>query len=141
MASYRGLSSPLLGRDLTQISPVTLGSDFMPGNQLPVPSGGSSLPTIVRDIGGVIGGILGGLPIGGILGQGGLSSSPAPTVPKINIPTYAMTVHGGGRRRMNVLNAKALRRSMRRVEGFARFSRKCISFTKRVHMKKGCRRK
>lgn len=40
------------------------------------------------------------------------------------------------RRRMNVTNPKALRRSMRRVEGFARIAKRTISFTKRVKMKK-----
>lgn len=45
---------------------------------------------------------------------------------------------GGGRtyRRMNPLNPRALRRAMRRVESFAKFSKKTISFTKRVKMKK-----
>ena len=49
---------------------------------------------------------------------------------------------GGGRsyRRMNVLNPRALRRSMRRVQGFAKFARKTISFTQRVKMKKRRRR-
>ena len=48
----------------------------------------------------------------------------------------------GGRRgrRMNPLNPRALRRSMRRVQAFADFSRKTISFTKRVKMKKRRRR-
>jgi hypothetical protein len=40
------------------------------------------------------------------------------------------------RRRMNVLNPRALRRSMRRVSGFAHFARRTITFTHRVHMKK-----
>jgi hypothetical protein len=39
-------------------------------------------------------------------------------------------------RRMNVLNPRALRRSMRRVQGFARFARKTMSFTKRHKMKR-----
>lgn len=45
---------------------------------------------------------------------------------------------GGGRtyRRMNPLNPRALRRSMRRVQAFAKFARKTISFTHRVKMKK-----
>jgi len=49
----------------------------------------------------------------------------------------------GGRkkyRRMNVLNSRALSRSMRRVQGFARFARKTISFTHHVKMKKHRRR-
>lgn len=39
-------------------------------------------------------------------------------------------------RRMNPLNPRALRRSMRRVQSFAKFARKTISFTQRVKMKK-----
>lgn len=40
------------------------------------------------------------------------------------------------RRRINVGNIKALRRSMRRVQGFAKLCKKTISFTTRVKMKK-----
>ncbi len=39
-------------------------------------------------------------------------------------------------RRMNVANVKALRRSMRRVGGFAKLAGHTISFTRRVKMKK-----
>jgi len=39
-------------------------------------------------------------------------------------------------RRMNVANPRALRRGMRRVQGFERLARKTIRFTKRVKMKK-----
>ena len=39
-------------------------------------------------------------------------------------------------RRMNVANVRALRRSMRRVQGFAKLARKTVSFTQRVKMKK-----
>ena len=42
----------------------------------------------------------------------------------------------GGYRRMDVGNVKALRRSIRRVEGFSKLARKTISFTKTVHLKK-----
>ncbi len=47
---------------------------------------------------------------------------------------------GSGRlvrnRRMNVANPRALRRSMRRVQGFEKLARRTISFTRRVKMKK-----
>jgi len=43
-------------------------------------------------------------------------------------------------RRMNPGNIRALRRSMRRVQSFAKLARKTISFTQRVKMKKGRRR-
>jgi hypothetical protein len=46
----------------------------------------------------------------------------------------------GRRRRMNVLNPRALRRSITRVTGFARFARKTISITQRVKLKKRRRR-
>ena len=39
-------------------------------------------------------------------------------------------------RRMNVANPRALRRSMRRVQGFEKLARRTISFTRRVKMKK-----
>lgn len=39
-------------------------------------------------------------------------------------------------RRMNVANPRALRRSMRRVQGFEKLAKRTITFTKRVRMKK-----
>jgi len=39
-------------------------------------------------------------------------------------------------RRMNVGNARALRRGMRRVSGFEKLARRTITFTKRVRIKK-----
>ena len=39
-------------------------------------------------------------------------------------------------RRMNVANPRALRRSMRRVQGFEKLARRTITFTKRVRIKK-----
>jgi hypothetical protein len=52
-------------------------------------------------------------------------------------------MQGGGsyggfrkRRRMNMLNPRALRRSIRRVQGFSKFARKSFIFEKRVKMKK-----
>lgn len=39
-------------------------------------------------------------------------------------------------RRMNVANPRALRRSMRRVQGFEKLARRTIQFTRRVKMKK-----
>lgn len=42
---------------------------------------------------------------------------------------------------MNVLNPRALKRSMRRVEGFAAFAKRTITFTKKVRMKKKGRRR
>jgi hypothetical protein len=39
-------------------------------------------------------------------------------------------------RRTNVGNARALRRSMRRVEGFSKMAKRTITFTKRTKLKK-----
>lgn len=44
------------------------------------------------------------------------------------------------RRSMNVTNTKALRRAMRRVEGFAKVAKRTISFTKKTKMKSRRRR-
>jgi hypothetical protein len=56
---------------------------------------------------------------------------------------YHLAKDGSGEwvknRYMNPLNPRALRRSMRRVQGFARFARKTISFTQRHKLKKGRR--
>jgi len=53
---------------------------------------------------------------------------------------YHLAKDGSGRcvrnRRMNVANPKALRRSMRRVQGFEKLAKRTISFTRRVKMKK-----
>jgi len=39
-------------------------------------------------------------------------------------------------RRMNIANPRALRKAMRRVQGFEKLAKRTISFTKRVRMKK-----
>jgi len=39
-------------------------------------------------------------------------------------------------RRMNIANPRALRRAMRRVQGFEKLAKRTISFTRRVRMKK-----
>ena len=53
---------------------------------------------------------------------------------------YHFAKDGSGRlvrnRRMNVANPRALRRSMRRVQGFEKLARRTITFTRRVKMKK-----
>ena len=53
---------------------------------------------------------------------------------------FHLSKDGSGRcvrnRRMNVANPRALRRSMRRVQGFEKLARRTISFTRRVKMKK-----
>jgi len=53
---------------------------------------------------------------------------------------YHFAKDGSGKlvrnRRMNVANPRALRRSMRRVQGFEKLARRTISFTRRVRMKK-----
>ena len=53
---------------------------------------------------------------------------------------YHQAKDGSGRwvrnRRMNVANPRALRRSMRRVQGFEKLARRTITFTRRTKMKK-----
>jgi len=69
----------------------------------------------------------------GVLPMGG---RPAGMVPS----GYHFAKDGSGRlvrnRRMNVANPRALRRSMRRVQGFEKLARRTITFTRRVKMKK-----
>jgi len=53
---------------------------------------------------------------------------------------YHLAKDGSGRwvrnRRMNIANPRALRRAMRRVQGFEKMAKRTITFTKRVRMKK-----
>jgi len=53
---------------------------------------------------------------------------------------YHYAKDGSGRpvrnRRMNVANPRALRKAMRRVQGFEKLAKRTISFTRRVKMKK-----
>jgi len=53
---------------------------------------------------------------------------------------YHWAKDGSGRvvrnRRMNVCNPRALRRSMRRVQGFEKLAKRTIQFTRRTRMKK-----
>jgi len=53
---------------------------------------------------------------------------------------YHPAKDGSGRpvrnRRMNVANPRALRKAMRRVQGFEKLAKRTITFTKRVRMKK-----
>jgi len=69
----------------------------------------------------------------GVLPAGGRGGSLMPS-------GYHFAKDGSGRlvrnRRMNVANPRALRRSMRRVQGFEKLARRTISFTRRVKMKK-----
>ena len=69
----------------------------------------------------------------GVLPAGGRGGSMVPS-------GYHYAKDGSGRlvrnRRMNVANPRALRRSMRRVQGFEKLARRTITFTRRTRMKK-----
>ena len=69
----------------------------------------------------------------GGVGQAGRGGSLMPS-------GYHFAKDGSGRlvrnRRMNVANPRALRRSMRRVQGFEKLARRTITFTRRVKMRK-----
>lgn len=94
-----------------------IGLGFQPGAMIP---GRGRLPPFTATGAGVI--------AGG--GRGGAM-----------IPSgYHFAKDGSGRlvrnRRMNVANPRALRRSMRRVQGFEKLAKRTIQFTRRVKMKK-----
>ena len=69
----------------------------------------------------------------GVLPSGGRGGAMVPS-------GYHFAKDGSGKlvrnRRMNVANPRALRRSMRRVQGFEKLARRTITFTRRVKMKK-----
>jgi len=69
----------------------------------------------------------------GVLPGGGIEGFGAPR-------GYHLAKDGSGKlvrnRRMNIANPRALRRAMRRVQGFEKLAKRTISFTRRVKMKK-----
>jgi len=87
--------------------------------------------TVGRAVGKFPGGKKGALLAGGALGAGAL------------LGAGGEAMMGGGRRkyrRMNVGNTKALKRSMRRVQGFAKLARSTMTFTTHHKLKKPRRR-
>ena len=101
-----------------------VGSVTMPGGASF--SGGVQLPTRYKYPRAIQ-----GQPAAQIAGPGGAGMIPS---------GYHYAKDGSGRlvrnRRMNVANPRALRRSMRRVQGFEKLARRTITFTRRVKMKK-----
>ena len=69
----------------------------------------------------------------GVLPAGGRGGTMAPQGYHLDKRTGTRWVRN---RRMNVANPRALRRSMRRVQGFEKLARRTITFTRRVKMKK-----
>ena len=69
----------------------------------------------------------------GVLPAGGRGGTLIPTGWHLDKKTGTYLVRN---RRMNVANPRALRRSMRRVQGFEKLARRTIQFTRRVKMKK-----
>ena len=124
-----------------------VGSKPSPPSQFPmVPQAGGGFPVMgqVTMPGGmsISGGVMipgkGRLPPftatgPGVLPAGGRGGSMVPS-------GYHFAKDGSGRlvrnRRMNVANPRALRRSMRRVQGFEKLARRTITFTRRTRMKK-----
>ncbi len=83
--------------------------------------------------GGVVTRGRGSSVIGGMVPGGGAPGGVCPT-------GYHLAKDGSGRmvrnRRMNIANPRALRRAMRRVQGFEKMAKRTIVFTRRVKMKK-----
>jgi len=81
-------------------------------------------------------GIKGGGTGGGPPGRMAASLGPMGQCPS----GYHYAKDGSGRmvrnRRMNIANPRALRRAMRRVQGFEKMAKRTIQFTRRVKMKK-----
>ncbi len=69
----------------------------------------------------------------GVLPGGGIIGSGCPTGFHLDKTEGVKCVRN---RRMNIANPRALRRAMRRVQGFEKLARRTISFTRRVKMKK-----
>jgi len=123
-------------------------------------SGGGAKPRQMPSIPGTVGGAIsfpGGIGVQAAWQPGtavtrykyprAIAGQPPPVVPGYAgagmgaVPSgYHYAKDGSGRivrnRRMNVANPRALRRSMRRVQGFEKLAKRTIQFTRRVKMKK-----
>ncbi len=106
-----------IGGAVTFPGGVSVSGQFTGGGQRPMIPGRGPLPPF--EPGGV-----------GQMGRGGTLMPSG----------YHYAKDGSGRlvrnRRMNVANPRALRRSMRRVQGFEKLAKRTIQFTRRVKMKK-----
>lgn len=91
------------------------------------------------DVGKLAGALAGGVPIaGGALQELGAQLGVLPGAGATAEPLGLPGLHGFGRRRrsMHVTNPKALRRAMRRVEGFAKLARRTMTFIHHHKLKK-----
>lgn len=73
-------------------------------------------------------------------GQGPMAFAPGGAPPGGACPTgFHLAKDGSGRwvrnRRMNIANPRALRRAMRRVQGFEKLAKRTITFTRRTKLK------
>ena len=69
----------------------------------------------------------------GVLPGGGITGTGCPTGYHLDKTFGVKCVRN---RRMNIANPRALRRAMRRVQGFEKLARRTITFTRRVKMKR-----
>jgi len=124
---------------------VAVGGKPSPPMQFPMqPQAGGGFPIVAQVTmpGGASfsGGVM--VPTGGRGGKfGGRGTALSPAYAGGAVPSgYHFAKDGSGRlvrnRRMNVANPRALRRSMRRVQGFEKLARRTITFTRRTRMKK-----
>lgn len=126
----------LVSRGVTPVAPRRSTSTFI-STRAPVPGPPrSGRGVLASTIGGAIGGALSRLPIPIPRGPIPIPRAPGGRLPlPIPLPIPDFDPFGcpkKKRRRMNVTNVKALRRAMRRVEGFAKLSKRTIRFTRTV---------
>jgi len=110
----------------------------MIGGAATTPARRPGTPPILPPPPGAIGGAVsfpGGttVSVAGVPRMAGVAAGACPT-------GYHLAKDGSGRwvrnRRMNVANPRALRKAMRRVQGFEKLAKRTIQFTRRVKMKK-----
>jgi hypothetical protein len=124
---YQARGDPFLGglfRGIKSIGKVALGAIGI-GGKVKVPS--------AAEIGAAVKAALPG--VGAAVGAGVLSGGAAAITQDMMRAGASAGFRRSGRR-MNPGNVKALRRSMRRVQSFAKLAKSTITFTRTVRMKK-----
>lgn len=110
---------------------VIVGAGAVAGTRKP--AGVPALPPPPGSIGGAItfpGGTT--VSVAGVVPHAGIGEH-APSGYHLDKATGSRWVRN---RRMNVANPRALRKAMRRVQGFEKLAKRTISFTKRVRIRK-----
>ena len=125
--------TPPIVRQVAPAIPRYMENQFFPGTGLPARPGGYGPSGAMPRAGAAAGALCLPGPPGPTRGSVMPTNGCCPVGYHLDKATKAYCVRN---RRMNIANPRALRRGMRRVQGFEKLAKRTISFTRRVKLKK-----